>query len=116
MRTLLRELLQARPSIFVLRVNVVVPVWKNVVVRIEVAVKPFGQMAVLVRKTRFQIVPGKIPRQQHEICYMDGEFMYENPKTFFCKQKFQNTVMVRSKTMHKDDLINILISNLYLCI
>jgi hypothetical protein len=43
-------------SIFIPGVNVVVPVWKYVIVRIKIIVKPLTQLAVFMWEAGFQTV------------------------------------------------------------
>jgi len=58
----MREVLQAGPSILIPRVNVVVPVWKYVMIRVKVIVKPLTQVAVLMWKTGLLTVPATMPQ------------------------------------------------------
>jgi hypothetical protein len=59
--TSLRKFLLTRPSIFIPRVNVIVPVWKYFIVRIKVVVKPVTQMAVFMWEAGLQTVPETMP-------------------------------------------------------
>jgi hypothetical protein len=57
----LRKFLLTGLSILIPRVNVIVPVWKYVIVRIKVVVKPLTQLAVFMWEARLQTVPETMP-------------------------------------------------------